>query len=727
MSQYVDTEQRVQEFNKRLAKDQSGASEVQDFMLRTSYAFPSTDVLVPAPMTVSILGQLTIVATATDFKLVVPKNGFEYARYPDSFRATIMQLVNAGARALNQSYVNFDEINKRCGTVPLAVNDIIQLLVGHKDNTPEQNDMAVQRHLPRQVESLKKTIEACLAKAKETDKTFNELLALTMEIHESCAATQGENESQIREAELRKAYLQKEEEAAKEMKRIGQEALEQARAEYADAQKMFNDAVTSVPSGWELLALDLVDTLTNTLVVGLNSFITSRVPGPPPPSQGSTVPPSSGAPVAPNMSDVTDPGYRKAPVLRTCAERLYTLLTVNADGQLDWDSIKSPKSGGCLDIGVQCDEVIKSLQYDNRNAGDATTTAIGLAKKGKELANTAGDIVPPGSPGSVEQVTKDTSTWRDEVVKFASKADLKLNAPLLNHNVFTSPPSNDQYAGSKADAAMQAAQYKIAITQAQLNASRESSKAATDKLMEVNGQLGHLMAELAKIDVQKQNWKEIADILRKAISFLCELKTYLNSLVHFFDWVYNFVSLSFKGAADQFITVVKDTGGIEDQPRDSRMKQVNGVTLDAWSREAIYKHALSTAKLSKVVQHVSGMYVTLYNKDVHPGVNMLLRMGGLVGANDANAVAKAGRDIQDWAQAANDHIVELIAERMQANEADIEKRMGELENSFGVILPKSSRIQEIAHDVEKKKVEEVSLVIESTARANLVYGSNPFI
>ena len=214
-------------------------------------------------------GQLTIVATATDFKLVEPKEGFKHVRYPDSFRATIMQLVNSGALALNKSFVNFDEISKRCAAVRPGVNNIVQLLVGHEDNTPAQNDKAVERHLPHQIESLSKTVEACLAKAKETDQTFNDLLALVMEIHESCAATQGvfvrsmnmgvglltvlvasgETESQNREADLRKAYLAKEEEATQEMKRIGEEALQKAREEFTNAQDRFSNAANSMPGG----------------------------------------------------------------------------------------------------------------------------------------------------------------------------------------------------------------------------------------------------------------------------------------------------------------------------------------------------------------------------------------------------------------------------------------------------------------------------------------------
>ena len=56
------------------------------------------------------------------------------------------------------------------------------------------------------------------------------------------------------------------------------------------------------------------------------------------------------------------------------------------------------------------------------------------------------------------------------------------------------------------------------------------------------------------------------------------------------------------------------------------------------------------------------MYVTLYDGHVHPGVNMLLGMGKLVGSNDQEAAATAGKEIQDWAQGASDSIVRLIAE-----------------------------------------------------------------
>ena len=66
--------------------------------------------------------------------------------------------------------------------------------------------------------------------------------------------------------------------------------------------------------------------------------------------------------------------------------------------------------------------------------------------------------------------------------------------------------------------------------------------------------------------------------------------------------------------------------------------------------------------LAKSLTDFLQMYVTLYNGHVHPGVNMLLGMGKLVGAQDPVAVAVAGNQIQEWAQAANNQIVQLIAQ-----------------------------------------------------------------
>ena len=52
---------------------------------------------------------------------------------------------------------------------------------------------------------------------------------------------------------MRKAFLAKEQEAAEEMKRVGEEAIRQAREDYNNAQTLFNKAVNSMPSGTRMV------------------------------------------------------------------------------------------------------------------------------------------------------------------------------------------------------------------------------------------------------------------------------------------------------------------------------------------------------------------------------------------------------------------------------------------------------------------------------------------
>ena len=59
----------------------------------------------------------------------------------------------------------------------------------------------------------------------------------------------GQTEGRLREANMRKAFLAQEQEAAEEMKRVGEEAMKQAHEDYNNAQKLFHQAANSMPSG----------------------------------------------------------------------------------------------------------------------------------------------------------------------------------------------------------------------------------------------------------------------------------------------------------------------------------------------------------------------------------------------------------------------------------------------------------------------------------------------
>ncbi|KAI0771292.1 hypothetical protein BD413DRAFT_476044 [Trametes elegans] len=491
-------------FSQRLEETQSGADEVSDFVYKSSTAFPSADVLVPAPMAVAILGQLTLVATATDFKLSEPRGGFHYVRHPDSFRATIMQLVNTGALALNKSFANFDEINKRCAAVRPGVNNIVQLLVGDERNTPRQNDVALERHLPGQIRGLGETIQACLEKAKETDEVFHKLLELTMEIHESCTAAQGANERNLFEADLRTTILNEQKRATEEMKKISSEQAQQAREEYQNAQTQFHDAVKSMPGGTpQFDTRSTVSGLANVVTLGL--FNASKKSNS---NVNRALNTASGDPNPPaytRYEDVADPGYGQATKLRTLAEMLTSLLTSGEEGRPDWGDIKARDQGGSAFARVSFEQIARDLKRGNRSAGSATQNAIALCEKGAKYADEIEHLMPSNAPRDFDALVSRVSSWRDSVVAFASQADTKLGTPLINSNAFLPPMQPESGNVSSAEMVTRLAPYKLSETRAQVNANRENAKAATDKLMDVTANLGDILAQVAGINVQRVN------------------------------------------------------------------------------------------------------------------------------------------------------------------------------------------------------------------------------
>ena len=87
------------------------------------------------------------------------------------------------------------------------------------------------------------------------------------------------------------------------------------------------------------------------------------------------------------------------------------------------------------------------------------------------------------------------------------------------------------------------------------------------------------------------------EILKKATTFLSQLKLYLNNLVHFFTSVKNLVSVTMRDEANRLIRVVTDEYAIT----DSKLGQkASGVTLDAWARQV---GALAVSLVDPLLMH----------------------------------------------------------------------------------------------------------------------------
>ena len=90
----IDTRMSAADINNAVSKISRGADEREEMALTMGPMANWQEFLVVAPMCVGLLGELISISTKADFSLAKkpPKDGFQLLRWPNSFRASLLQV-----------------------------------------------------------------------------------------------------------------------------------------------------------------------------------------------------------------------------------------------------------------------------------------------------------------------------------------------------------------------------------------------------------------------------------------------------------------------------------------------------------------------------------------------------------------------------------------------------------------------------------------------------------
>ncbi|KAI4880737.1 hypothetical protein NFI96_009417, partial [Prochilodus magdalenae] len=180
-----------------------------------------------------------------------PKDGYKFIRYPDSFRACLMQVCNSGWCAFNEAHKNMDQIRLHTMAVPEYMKTAVKILF-------QGNDEVVEAHLSDQLENIRVIADDCLALADTTEKRFTDVINIIQELLEACVNAEhfyGEELEEIKKKlEESKIRKQTSEEAVKRSKK----AVKTMEEELEEARETYKQAMDSIPSGWNMVAMDLV-------------------------------------------------------------------------------------------------------------------------------------------------------------------------------------------------------------------------------------------------------------------------------------------------------------------------------------------------------------------------------------------------------------------------------------------------------------------------------------
>ncbi|UJR06841.1 hypothetical protein I4U23_011129 [Adineta vaga] len=195
------------------------------------------DLVVAGPITVNYLSNLMVIASKQDFALIPPTPNYiyEYIKYPNSFRTTLVQLGNEMYSAFLGAHTNMDRIQMNMQQIPNHIKTALKLLTS-------ASPRLIKTLLPLTLTNIKRIASQCMQSANSTTHNYRNLAAF---LHELTAVAQGTGASSSSEliiigqllanSTAEQDLLNVQIESIRQEFEAAREALQKAQKEYYEA------------------------------------------------------------------------------------------------------------------------------------------------------------------------------------------------------------------------------------------------------------------------------------------------------------------------------------------------------------------------------------------------------------------------------------------------------------------------------------------------------------
>ncbi|KAI7789373.1 uncharacterized protein LOC130550271 [Triplophysa rosa] len=552
--------------------------------------------LTPAPLSIAILGELVYISSSDDFSLNKnpPVGGYKYIKYPDSFRACLMQVCNSGWRAFNEAHKSMDQIRLHTYQVPQYMKNVVKILF-------EGTDEVVQACLPGHLENISNIADECVRLSGETEKQFTYVINIIQELLEACV-----NAKQFYGEEW-KELMQKQEEAklreksAQEANTRTQTAMIKLEKELEQAQHNYQKAMDSLPTGWEMIGMDFVKAITQSitcLVDGVTCAVSNRV--------------SKKYSYTDTVSQHEDEGrdqigeitaYSKSFEILTYLQTIKKEMRVNnKDDEIAWTNLYDQKKEATKSDHIE--EQLKRISDGLEKNTDCTakTQAQDLCKKGIEICQSLAKFAPDGKcdEDNSKKIIGDVLDLINSAVQFDCKSKDNTKSPAIS----AKPPmmsKEENKSGSFSQMVAENARLQIEQTRAQMNKTRESYEKCVENLEINQKELTEILVTMRNCDLKTIDFKTTINMLVKGMEAMGRVKVQWEKMVHFFQMVSNLVKTSLSTTLKN---VVRDAENIQNLSYNAKL----------FSKDMLYTQAFQACNIASLVNMISDTYVDVSNK-----------------------------------------------------------------------------------------------------------------
>ena len=595
-----------------------------------------------------------------------------------------------------------DAIRLYSAQVPDQVKKVVRTLVRGSEED-------VKDFLPIELGKIDRKASECLRLAQAVEAKFEHVMDLTGELLEVSSAAKGYYQKSQEELKMkRKIALEKEESARKKMSLV-KEQQEKLEKQVKEAKAGWEKAVDSMPSGWDLIGMQFVETLTNTvsnvaatvLPVMATRGMAAGAPLPAAtPNQG--VEPSA---------EQTPTVVQTEPVSNIKGDNLKTLIT-ELVGDLQSASKKRSKKPKDGDAGGDEKPVAKkllemrikmeSLQNDWSSEVDSPhdEQALQLLEKGLEICTEGETMMTQLNlpPDEIKAIAKQASKLKSEVMKFCTKAHAKTGG----NPFYTKPPrqarsmtnSANSSSSSVAKAAAENARFKIAEAKGLLERQENRYDQTCKELKESNEELSKVLQSLAEFSPEKiANFDQIRDTLIQGIKALASVREQWQKLVEFFQFITNVIKVCQKESLASFVEYAKV---------GQKRVLANGYADTDFMRDLIYEQVSQANTTSYVVWSISNTYVEISRNHLMSRLASLGHLIALDPEKERQTIEAKRNELMEGSQEAQDAIRKYVSEAKDHFHEKVTKRIKQIETELVKALPAEdpTRIKEINDSVQ---------------------------
>ena len=600
--------------------------------------------LASAPYTIALLGQLMLLTTENDFTLEenVPRDGFKYLKYPNSFRVSLMQITNVGWEAFNTAHVNMDSIRLHTTNMNSYVKKLVNIMT--KGTVDE-----IKFFVPKTLQKVQRIADDCVTLSIKIEDRFQNFMEVAAELLEVSTIAQGVYDEKSKDTEMAIEAAKKEKQYAKQEKDQLEQQYDLSIKEIQNAFEELKESLESMPSTTKLAGLSFLDS-----IGGIVKYLLT----------GSYSPTSIVKQFRESHKTESEEDRARKRAYRFANEiesNIQSFVDITTSGkekghkEPDWnkmDMVRTTKHSLLMIIG--------NIERDDRHT-NAHRDGMQICKEAvrlcEQLLKLSKEMTPQKK--SIDKLIMDAEDNLLRSQKFSS--DCTASFASSGSQTWSSSTSSSSLLHNE----LMKAQMNVDVRKDILEDSRKKQEEIIRNIKKNSRRMEETLNELASIKIKNVDFNTIKAILVKGVNTIQEIRREWGIMIRFFKTISSLIKMNSHSYIVD-LAEVADFGSNEIVKNDK---------LPDLTRQLFFQEVFHVSTMVYAINGISSTYVEISEKYLINNINSLPGLIALNPKTEQKEIEQKRNDLLESCKNAQTEISTIIMKKREQCKADMDEKI----------------------------------------------------